>query len=278
VAEQNLSDSADSEVRPDPAFKLITTEEAKTLGLVVQQSELQFETRTDLILTVPEGIATENTLFDFFRTASVVEFKSENDPLTLEEYIRNQIRTDIWFLQTKAGSYDKILNVLVLARSPTKFFEIAEERGIKFNNSAERKWLWQGRVGFQDVAIVVCRELPLELKYYKWLLFAPAKSNKWKRFIRRLIDEKNIELLTLARKLRPKEVGMLTADEFLEKMLAEFTPKEREAYNKQQAEAGLIYLRFFSRFPEQFEEILNELSEEQRQILLNYLAKKQESN
>jgi hypothetical protein len=103
--------SEEGSSRPDPVFKLITSEEAKAVGLVVKQSEIQYSTRTDLILTVPEGVSTENTLFDFFRGANLVEFKSENDPLTLQEFTRNEVRTGIWFLQSGAEDYDNILNM-----------------------------------------------------------------------------------------------------------------------------------------------------------------------
>lgn len=57
--------------RPDPVFKLITSEEAKVVGLIVKQTEIQYSTRTDLILTLPEGVSTVNTMFDFFRAANL---------------------------------------------------------------------------------------------------------------------------------------------------------------------------------------------------------------
>jgi hypothetical protein len=254
--------------RPDPVFKLITSEEAKTLGLIVKQTEIQYSTRTDLILTVPEGVSTVNTMFDFFRGANLVEFKSENDPLTLEEYIRNEVRTGIWFLQTGAKNYNGILNAYVVARKPGSFFKVAETRGITFVNTKERKWLWTAKVGFQDVAVVVCNNLPLDKRYYKWLLFAPAKSGKWKQFIQRLVDERNKELLEIAIQMRPKEIGMVTSEEVLKEIMAELSPEEKEVYEKEVDEGYELMITALAKKPEKLAETLAKLPEGVRNQVL----------
>jgi hypothetical protein len=57
-------------------------------------------------------------------------------------------------------------------------------RGIIFNKTAGKKWLYTARVGFQDVAIVVCRDLPLEPKFYKWLIFALLTVRLGNRLLR----------------------------------------------------------------------------------------------
>jgi hypothetical protein len=91
MSNQTKTEPTEKDSRPDPVFKLLTIEEAKTVGLTIEQTEIQYSTRSDLIISVPEGVSVENSLFDFFRATNLVEFKSEGDPLTLDEYIRNQI-------------------------------------------------------------------------------------------------------------------------------------------------------------------------------------------
>lgn len=76
----------------------MTQKEAAQLGLQANDSEIQYSTRADLMLTVPDGLNLDSTMFDFFRWINVIEFKGQNDQLDLEEYIRNELRTDLIFL------------------------------------------------------------------------------------------------------------------------------------------------------------------------------------
>lgn len=64
---QNLS-------APDLIFKLLTRQDAIQAGLVPVETELQYSTRTDLVLDVPPGLDLTGTAFDFFRAKNVVEF------------------------------------------------------------------------------------------------------------------------------------------------------------------------------------------------------------
>ncbi len=199
--------------RFDPFFKVLTRLEAEQLGLQMTETELQITTkRGDLILKVPPGLSLEGTMFHFFRLTNVVEFKSESDQFNLREYAKNQMRTDFIFLQEKHNSYDNILNVIVSSRLPRKFLNYAKSEGVRFRRDKEKPWLWRTKVGFQNVIIVVCLDLPLEELYYNWLIFAPANSQKWKEYLRLLAKEEKRDLLEIAKKLRPKEFDMTIKD------------------------------------------------------------------
>jgi hypothetical protein len=65
---------------------------------------------------------------------------------------------------------------------------------------------------------------------------------------------------------------MLTVDEIIEKMMAELSPAEKEAYEKEQAEAGLIYLQHLLKYPEKLKEVLPKLPKELRELMLNILS------
>ncbi len=198
--------------RPDPYFKFLTRLEAEQLGLQALESEFPQTTRADLVLLVPSGLPLENTLFDFFRAVNVVEFKSQGDRFDLSEYIKNQIRTDLQFLQSKDQSYTNILNVIVSSRLPRSFLEVANQHGVLFQPEPDRPWLWRGQVGFQTVVLLVCQKLPLEQRFYPWLIFAPANGRKWRKLVERLLQQGNRSLLELIEKMRPKEYAMITND------------------------------------------------------------------
>jgi hypothetical protein len=258
----------------DSYFKYLTSEEAKSVGIKEQPSELQYTTFADLVFAVPAGVQTKDTLFEFFRSYNIVEFKSESETLTLQKYIKNDVRTDILFLQRGEENFDNILNVYVVARYPEKFFDLAKKRDIKFNNSTDKPWLYEGQVGFQDVAIVVCRELPLDERYYKWLMFAPAKSHKWERFILKLVDEGKNELREIAKKLRPKEYAMIT-QEIMDKIEAELSPQEKARLKRDTIDALEILLKgVFKNNLEGLSELFARLTPEERELLLELLSKK----
>jgi hypothetical protein len=168
--EQSGGQAEENANRPDPFFKLLTRLEAVQLGLQLVETELQYSTRADLVLSVPDGLSLDGTMFDFFRPLNVLEFKSQGDQLTLREFIRNDLRADLLFLQGSDESYLNILNIIVSSRLPQGFISLASQGGITFAPEVGRPWLWRGQSGFQDVAIVVCRDLPLEPLYYPWLI------------------------------------------------------------------------------------------------------------
>ena len=231
--------SALTTARPDPYFKFITRLEAMQIGLLTSETELQYSTRTDLVLTVPPGLSLKGTLFDFFRSINVIEFKSQSDPLNLREYVRNELRTDLILLQSKDEEFNNILNVLVVSRFPQRFLDYARSKGIIFEPAAARPWLWRNQVGFQNVVIVVCRDLPLEPLYYPWLIFAPTDSRKWREFVLRLLAERNAFFLEKLENMRPKEYKEM-AQKFIETARAQglvITPEEEAELEQAHADA-----------------------------------------
>jgi hypothetical protein len=125
----------------------------------------------------------------------------------------NQVRTAILFLQEKTKEkkkdYSRFLNAYVLARYPKDFLDNAPNNGIVFTVDPKRPWLRWATVGYQRIALIICRDLPIERRFYRWLLFAPSKGKTWSAFIEQLKKEGNLELLGIAEQLRPKEYQKL---------------------------------------------------------------------
>jgi len=267
MATNPVSDESENSVFPDPLFKVVTRAQAKNLGLVVEDSELQFTTRADLVLSVPPGVNLEGTLFDFFRPWVMLEFKGENDQLTLPKFIINEVRTSIQFLQNKAEDFTEILNLIVSARRPDAFFKLAKANGINFKRNKERPWLWQAQVGFQTVVVVVCRDLPLEQRYYEWLIFSPSDNQKWRQCVRALVKEGNYNLLSIVRQLKPKEYNMISYGEFLELIgpKGSLSPEEQARIAEEQIEGEQFALKTLAQTNlEWLAKVLNVLEPEQR--------------
>jgi hypothetical protein len=258
--------------RPDPLFKELLTEAAKEAGLKSEPTELQVQqtSTSDLLLTIPEGTALENTLFDFFRQANIIEFKSTNDPLDAAKFALQLGRVYFWFATQKSQSqskaragvvdFDSILNVIVSSRYPREFLKYSAEHGCTFVETPGREWLLQTRCGWQDVAIVVCERLPLEPKYERWLMFAPASSQTWRSFIKMLVQEQNEALLRTAQILRPKEFEMMAPE--LEKIMEQLEAEEPEQYANDWFEA--IKMRLARLKPNQLAQAVAELPTEQK--------------
>ncbi len=256
----------------DLIFKEITRLAATQLGLQASETEFQqTTTRADLVLTVPPGLALEDTMFDFFRAVNVVEFKSENDRFNLREYAKNELRTIIRFLQGKQENYDNILNVIVSARSPDGFLKQAREHGLAFEPEPDRPWLLRCQAGFQNVVIVVCRDLPIDQKYNDWLIFIPTDSRRWRKYLELLLLRGDIASLNTIRRMRPKEYADMTKDiiEHLEaKGLLNFEGDKR--YERDQLAAAQILLGWLAkRKTPNLSEVLAELNPEERLTGLN---------
>lgn len=239
--------------RPDPAFKAVTKDFATQLGLETVETEFPQTLRADLILAVPQGLALENTLFSFFRRFNIIEFKGEDDQFDEEGFVRNEVRTGLLYLYNRDANFENMLNLIVSSRLPQRFFDYMEAHQCKFESQQAQPWLWRGRVGLQEVAVVVCRELPLEPRYYQWLLFAPATSRKWREFVKMLAREGNTSMLEVVRNLRPKEYEFMTVD--IQELLKEYTPEERKRYIKDWLSA------FASELPAMAEEMPEDLSQ-----------------
>lgn len=174
----------------DNVFKEVTEDKGRSLDLQNVAGELQIgkSTRSDLVLLVPDGVSLDDTIFDFFLRLNVIEFKSEDDkPLDDREFYKNLIRLYSIYVQDKKLQMQDLLNVIVTAEMPKKFLSFIEETGYNFKEVPERKWLRRGKFGNQEIALVICELLPIEPKYYPWLLFAPAKSETWRKLVRELL-------------------------------------------------------------------------------------------
>jgi hypothetical protein len=147
-------------------------------------------------------------------------------------------------------------------------------------------------VGFQRVALVICRDLPVEKRFYNWLLFAPSDSKKWEAFVRQLHLEGEIELLDFAKKLRPKEFVMIkmSADELWELVRQEggLTPEVEAQLARERAEGVKIILSdldnkdyiqmklaFDDMSDEQVSQMVNALSSKRLMGLVGYLKPEQ---
>ena len=116
----------------DPVFKELMLEEALLHELEVLAVEFAQITRADMVLGVPDLTKIIGTLFDFFRRYNIIEFKSENDQLDFEAFIKNVVLTHLFWLESQAKkvkvSYRDILHVIISARLPESFFaEVAQE-------------------------------------------------------------------------------------------------------------------------------------------------------
>jgi hypothetical protein len=266
-------------VLPDTLFKILTRREVVESKLRVGESEFQHITRADLIIEVPPGVDTSGTLFDFCYPITVLEFKSENDEFNAREFVVNQVRTAILFLQAKSkeADYSHYLNTYVLARLPIDFLDKAAENGILFSIDQEKPWLRRAKVGFQNIAVIVCRDLPLERQFYRWLLFAPSDGKKWRAFIRRLKLEGEGELLDFAKKLRPREVAMVkvNAEELWELARQEgaLTPEVEAQLARERAEAVEIILSDLANKDYfQMEAFFDDMSDGQLSRMVNALS------
>lgn len=269
------SQVASGKKQPDLVFKQLTLEKALETGLKNISTEIHLpqSTRGDLILTVPEGseLKLEKTLFDFFRAINVVEFKSENDPFDERKFLKNVMRVDAIYNEDENLTFEKLLNVFVLAHLPQNFLRFAQEFGYEFEKTKNREWLLQENFGFQRVAIVICEKLPLEEKYYQWLVFAPSKTKKWHDFVKQLIlTGKDDELLKAASAMREKEAQMVYK-ELIDS--GELDPQEKARITKDRIEAIQIALNDFQKNPEELslalsgiqpEKILSGLKPEER--------------
>src|SRR5437870_149389 len=124
----------------DLFFKIITHLEAAQAGLQALDTEVQ-SLVADFILKILPGKSTADTMFDFFRVVNVVEFKSQNDQLTLQGFIKNVARTYLQFLREKDEDFENILNVTVSSRLPQSFFDETSRQGVTFKQDTNKPWL-----------------------------------------------------------------------------------------------------------------------------------------
>ncbi len=286
--------------RPYPAFRYSLELIAKQLKVELIEAKLPQTLLADSIVFVPKSARLQGTLLDFFRIYNIVEFKSENDPFDEKEFVKNAIRVGLFFLQNPKANFENLLNVIVTARYPARFFKFMAERGFIFEADGGREWQRRCKVGLQEVVIIICGEMPIEERYFEWLMFAPSDGKTWHDAIKAMVLLEKWELLERVQRLRPKEFAAMSSD-FM-KVLEQYGPREKRRLNRDRAAAVKIYLDYFKKEePEMYEQILTEqirpgltaeerlaglnpeerlagLNPEERQALLKLLSEQSKSN
>jgi len=236
TSEQKQAGAATSR-RPDPAFSYIMNMLVKGLKLETLDTKLPQTLIADSIIAVPpeRELDLEASVLDFLKAFNVFEFKGEHDTFDEMEFIKNRIRTDLIFLENEAATFENLLNVVVTARWPTRFFSYMLERGYKFEPVLGRSWLRRCYVGLQEVIIVICNLLPVEPRYADWVIFTPADQPNWREAVRMFARERNWELLDMARDLNKTRFAKMDAE--LKEIFLTYGSEDRERFLKEQREA-----------------------------------------
>ncbi|MEI6045977.1 MAG: hypothetical protein WCS37_16630 [Chloroflexota bacterium] len=223
-------------IPPDPVFK-----EPITLIMSVEFSP------PDIILTVPEGVDISGTLFEFFLTYAIVEFKSNKDDFGRFEFAKDLIRTHLFLSKNETIPPNQLLTVFVCPESPDIILDALRAEGIPLESDPATPWLFRGQVWELEVAIVVCELLPLEERFYSWLYFAPATSLKWHDFVKMLLLKGEIDHLEVAMQLNLREFILVTLESKVQ--VEGFSPEEQQAYQRNLLE--LIELQLEGLTPEE---------------------------
>lgn len=188
----------------DPIFKDAVTFSFGELGIPIQtQVEISRLPRTmDVLvcLNQPDQIklVRTETAFSYFRLRNQIEYKGENDPLTLWEYRLILGRANLYLGENRVSASDMTVTI-VSARQPRK---------ILFQCPDDVRWEKVGDGHYKSmeplsVHLFVCNELVVEPKNYSLLLFASSKE-KFRRFLHRLIDEENSVYINYASLAQPE--------------------------------------------------------------------------
>jgi hypothetical protein len=181
-----------------------------------------------------------NTLFHFFREVTVVEFKSENDAFDDKNFAANIGRCFFLYSRYPELKYKQLLDLYISSEKPDALLKhLAEEKVVV---KEEEEWLLTCKYGTLDIAIVICRLLPLQERYFLLLLFAPSGSIKWKEFVKTLVEQDRFDLLHYLVRLRPRELSMTLSETEFQITLSPDKDQER-------AEAMEILVNFLKTFP-----------------------------
>ena len=223
--------------RADPTFKNVTSQAARARGINIVGAELPQTVTADLIFELNEDTDLTDSLFSFlsgYRFA-VVDFKGPNDPLDMPKLLLNVARTALFCAKNPQVSVRQVLNLLVCSRYPANILkEPAAQNIVGFHQPDPEKqpWLWLGRYVFQEIIIVVCRDLPIEERFFDWLLFMPADIKKWPVTVRQFLAAGRYDLVALSRNLHPKEFNEMKLEITLSDITANMTQRERKQYYK----------------------------------------------
>lgn len=229
------------QIRPDPSFKSVIGEAAVAMGLELRNVEIPQITITDLVIGVPDKTKLPGTMFEFFNDINFVEFKSEGDKFTDSELSDALGRIHLFYAKDGTFTYKQILGVFVCSHYPEFVVEWLTEQEI-LPLESEHDWLLRYRIGLVRVAIVVCRSLPMQERFYRFLMFAPVTSPNWKDFVKIAIENELKEFVNLLTRLKPLEVSMVIEER---KREGQLTPTQIETYEK----AGENILKFVRSLP-----------------------------
>ena len=252
MADENKPGRTNLTLRPDPVFKSIIGSEATERGLIMLDTQFPQLLTADFLLYVPPGLNLANSIYFFFHTFTMIDLKSENDDFDDREYTKNEIRVDALYLQKGDIKKSDILNLFICAYKPASFFAYMHKEGCRFKQVNGYKWLWRAKVGLQNVAVVVCRDLPFEERYFKWLGFAPTTCKNWRKLVATLVRTgSDWELLNLLEGMRPKEVRKIM-DKTIDEMSIEgsLPPEYRAQLEANRLEvAEYVLTRLSKRLP-----------------------------
>lgn len=210
TAKAHKKPKATRQNRPDPSFKSVVGQLAEQNGFRQLNVELPQLISADLILVKETAKDLSNTLFHFFKDVTLVEFKSENDTFTDEEVAVHLARCLLLYARNKPVTYDQMLALFVSAEKPDAVIEHFRTIGLELVQKEE--WLLTCQFGALEIAIVICRLLPLEERYFFLLPFAPATSVKWREFVTMMVEQGRLEILKLVASLKPMEVTFVVTE------------------------------------------------------------------
>lgn len=175
----------------DPIFKDVLMFNFGQLEIPIQtQVEVSRLPRTIdalVILKRPgelEKVRTK-TAFSYFRVHNQIEFKGEEDPLTLWGYRLIVGRANL-YLGEKEISASEMTVTIVSARKPRKVLHQCQD-DVRWEAIGAGHYV---STELLPVHLFVSSELEIEPKYYPLLLFAASKE-KFRQFLERVVDEDN---------------------------------------------------------------------------------------
>jgi hypothetical protein len=279
--EEQIDQEGSGQIRADALFKELMGEMATAAGLDLLNVELPRLQLTDLIIHIPTGTPNlEDSVFELFLPYTIVEFKSENDKFNQFEFAQILSRTLLFYAKFGKADYDEILTLFVCARYPESLIKHLEANGIKIETDPENAWLLRTVYGTLKIAFVICRLLPLEEKFFRWLIFAPTDSIKWEEFVKMIVLEDKVEIVDFFEYFRYKEFSeMVTKFETEIKNLddpeiTEVTKKGFESWRRILAYWAEKKPELHKRYVQSLtpEEVVNSFTPEQREALLKLLT------
>lgn len=231
--EPGATPSAELVYRPDPRFKLRIVRLAESLGIIVRTAELPQTSIADLVFELPDDFTRLlGTFFEFLQyfTFVIVDFKGENDKLTMRKLQLNISRTAAFAAENEKTHPRKILNLIISSRYPSEVIKAAnaDPQKPELIQQPGKPWLWRSSSYVQEVAIVVCRDMPIKPEYFDFLLFAPVNTDTWKRFTQTILDEKLYDYIDEMIKLHPWEVKAMRTAEYWN----DLDPREQERLDR----------------------------------------------